>query len=108
MTKNYDLNIWDRKGYETNYVEEGWFISVYEAPEDDKAYGSGKLLEDLGFYITKSEAQQLTLGWPPELGGDYTSDSDFWLDVESFFSTFKDIPLRITRLIEGLPYKDLP
>jgi hypothetical protein len=99
----YDLNIWDRKGYETNYVEEGWHISVYEIPEDGAPYGSGKLREDLGFDLTEPEYKQLTLGWGPDLGGDYTSDSDFWLDVESFFSTFKDIPPRVVSILRALP-----
>jgi hypothetical protein len=101
--KNYDLNIWDRQGYETNYTEEGWHISVYELPATGEAYGSGKLLEELGFDLTENEARQLTLGWGPDLGGDYTSDSDFWLDVEGFFSTFKDIPPRVASLLKALP-----
>jgi hypothetical protein len=100
---NYDLNIWDRRGYETEYREEGWCISVYEIPNQGSAYGSGTYREDLGFDLTPEEVKQLTLGWGTELGGDYTPDSDFWIDVQGFFDTYKDIPERVAEKLRNLP-----
>jgi hypothetical protein len=100
---NYDLNIWDKVGYETEYAEEGWHISVYEIPETGAPYGSGTLREDLSFPLTDSEAKELTLGWGPDLGGFYSEDSDFWLDVESFFSIYKNVPPRVESLLKALP-----
>jgi len=99
---NFDLNIWDRRGYETEYKEEGWCISVYEIPYEGSPYGSGTYREDLSFWLTDEEAKQLTLGWGPELGGDYTPDSDFWLDADGFLQTYKNIPERVEKLIRGL------
>lgn len=101
--KNYDLNIWDKLGYETEYEQEGWAITVYEIPHEGAIYGSGTMREDLSFELTPEEAKQLTLGWGPELGGDYAPDSDFWLDVEGFFQTYKDIPPRVANLLKALP-----
>lgn len=100
---NYDLNIWDRRGYETEYREEGWHIGVYEIPHVGSPYGSGEFREDLSFDLTPEEAKQLTLGWGTELGGDYTPDSDFWIDVQGFFNTYKDIPERVAEKLRNLP-----
>lgn len=102
-TRNYDLNIWDRRGYETEYKEEGWHISVYEIPAVGSPYGSGTFREELGFDLTPEEVKQLTLGWGPDLGGDYTSDPDFWIDVQGFFTTFTDIPERVAEKLNNLP-----
>jgi len=101
--KNYDLNIWDKRGYETEYEEEGWAIGVYEIPYEGAGYGSGTFREELSFDLTPEESKQLTLGWDPELGGDYTGDSDFWLDRETFLTTYKDIPERVRDTINALP-----
>jgi hypothetical protein len=103
MGKNYDLNIWDKLGYETEYAQEGWAIGVYEIPSEGASYGSGKFREELSFDLTPSEAKQLTLGWGEELGGDYCPDHDFWLDLETFFITYKDIPARVASLLKALP-----
>lgn len=100
---NYDLNIWDKLGYETEYREEGWHISVYEIPFEGSDFGSGQFREDLSFDLTPEEAKRLTLGWGPELGGDYAEDSDFWLDVHGFFDTYKDIPERVAEKLRNLP-----
>lgn len=101
--KNYDLNIWDRLGYETEYREEGWQISVYEIPYEGAPYGSGEYRKDLSFWLTASEARQLTLGVHTADGGDYAPDSDFWLDIEGFFDTYKNIPARVASLLKALP-----
>ena len=101
MSSNYDLNIWDRRGYETDYVEEGWAIEVYKYNYLGAPYGSGDYVETI--YITPSEARRLTLGWGPDLGGDYTPDSDFWLDKDTFLETYTDIPERVANLLWALP-----
>jgi hypothetical protein len=101
MNNNYDLNIWDRRGYETDYVEEGWAIEVYKYNHLGAPYGSGEYVETI--YITPAEAKRLTLGWGPDLGGDYTPDPDFWLDKDSFLEMYSDIPERIYNLLWALP-----
>ena len=101
MTTNYDLNIWDRRGYETEYKEEGWAIEVYTYPYLGSFYGSGEHKETI--WLTPSESRRLTLGWGPDLGGDYTPDSDFWIDKSSFFETYTDIPERVAGLLNALP-----
>lgn len=103
MTENYDLNIWDREGYETNYEEEGWVIDVYQYPAVGSPYGSGTWLEDRTIVLTPTEAKRLTLGWGEDLGGDYTPDADFWLDKDTFMETYKDIPERVANLLWALP-----
>jgi len=100
-TSNYDLNIWDRRGYETEYAEEGWAIEVYSYPYLGAQYGSGTYQETI--WLTPSESKRLTLGWGPDLGGDYTPDSDFWIDKSSFFDTYTDIPERVAGLLKALP-----
>lgn len=103
-TKNYDLNIWDRLAYETDGAEEGgWEINVYEYPGIYYPYGSGKMLENNTITLTPSEAYRLTLGWGPDLGGDHCEDRDFWIDTESFFSTYTDVPERVANLLWALP-----
>jgi len=101
MTNNYDLNIWDRRGYETEYQEEGWAIECYTYPYLGAFYGSGEYHSTI--YLTPAEAKRLTLGWGTDLGGDYTPDADFWLDKDSFFQTYTDIPERVANLLWALP-----
>lgn len=103
MTENYDLNIWDRDGYETNYEEEGWVINVYQYPAVGSPYGSGTMLGNKTITLTPTEAKRLTLGWGEDLGGDYCADSDFWLDKDTFFETYTDIPERVANLLWALP-----
>jgi len=103
MTNNYDLNIWDRRGYETEYQEEGWAIDVYQYDYLGASYGSGKHVPEHTITLTPTEAKRLTLGWGPDLGGDYTPDADFWLDKDSFFDTYTDIPERVANLLWALP-----
>jgi len=101
MTTNYDLNIWDKVGYETEYAEEGWAIEVYTYHYMGASYGSGDHVDTI--HLTPAETKRLTLGWEKELGGDYTPDSDFWIDKETFFDTYTDIPERVANLLWALP-----
>lgn len=98
--RNYDLNIWDKVGYETEYAREAWSISVYTIPADDAHYGSGDFLTSLD--LTPEEARALTLGVPTTKGGDYSSDPDFWLDLESFFVIYSEIPSRVQAFLTSL------
>jgi len=97
---NYDLNIWDRLGYETEYEFEGWSISVYSIPEEGASYGSGELVTSLD--LTLEESMALTLGESIEEGGDYTPDADFWLDLDSFTTIYNDIPFRVEAFLASL------
>ena len=103
ITSNYDLNIWDRRGYETEYEEEGWSIDVYQYPYAGASYGSGEHMKDHTITLTPTEAKRLTLGWGPDLGGDYTPDPDFWIDKDTFFQIYTDIPERVANLLWALP-----
>jgi hypothetical protein len=104
ITTNYDLNIWDRRGYETEYRETGgWEINVYQYPGIGYPYGSGTFLEDKTITLTPEEAKRLTLGWGTDLGGDYSEDTDFWLDKQTFLETYTDIPERVVNLLNDLP-----
>ena len=104
MTENYDLNIWDKLAYETSGQETGgWVIDVYQYPYIGSPYGSGTMLEDRTITLTPDEAKRLTLGWGPDLGGDYTEDEDFWLDKHSFLEIYSDIPERVANLLWALP-----
>jgi hypothetical protein len=100
-TNNYDLNIWDRRGYETEYEEEGWSIEVYSYPAVGSPYGSGDYKETIT--LTPAESKRMTLGWGEDLGGDYAPDNDFWLDKDTFFHTYRDIPERVANLLWALP-----
>lgn len=102
MTKNYDLNIWDKVGYETNYEQEGWAITVHEIPNNDDGvpYGSGRIVTTLD--LSKDEATALTLGIAQADGGDYCPDEDFWLDIVSFFLTYTNIPVRVMAFLKSL------
>lgn len=101
LSNNYDLNIWDRRGYETEYAEEGWAIEVYTYHTVGDPYGSGDHVTTI--WLTPIEAKRLTLGWGPDLGGDYAEDNDFWIDKETFYDTYTDIPERIHNLLWALP-----
>ena len=101
ISHNYDLNIWDRRGYETEYKEEGWAIEIYTYPYLGSPYGSGE--HQFTIYLSSEESKALTLGWGPELGGDYCEDSDFWLDKDTFLEIYKDIPKRVVSILNNLP-----
>lgn len=97
---NYDLNIWDHVGYNTDYKEEGWRITVHSFPGVLEPYGSGDIVTHLD--LTKEEATILTLGMDSTEGGDYAPDSDFWLDLESFFVIYQNIPVRVEAFLRSL------
>jgi hypothetical protein len=101
ICENYDLNIWDKVGYETEYQEEGWAIECYTYPFVGAFYGSGEYHSTI--VLTPTESKRLTLGWGKDLGGDYTPDADFWLDKDTFFETYTDIPERVANLLWALP-----
>ena len=104
MTRNYDMNIWDETSYESGgEVTGGWKINFYQYPALGAPYGNGPMIPELDFFLTEEEARQLTLGWGPELGGDYCEDEDFWLDVETFKITYTSIPERLLDYLDNLP-----
>jgi hypothetical protein len=93
LLDNIDLNIWDKKGYETEYAEEGWVITPYIIESAGAGFGSGPELENIE--LTPAEAKQLTLGVAMADGGDYTPDADFWIDFLAFCVTYSHIPERV-------------
>ena len=105
---NYDVNIWNRGWHETEHLPEGelvsqWMFSFNEIVEDGAGYGTGRERQELDIYITDEEAEAMTLGLSIEEGGDYTPDSDFWLDSDSIKVIYKNIPERILNYLNSLP-----
>jgi len=97
---NYDIKVWDRLGYETEYRQEGWSLSVYSILEEGASFGSGEFVSELA--LTEEEWKALTLGVASANGGDYTPDSDFWIDLESFFVTYSNMPTRVEAFLRSL------
>lgn len=103
-TTNYDLNIWDKLSHETEGKEYGgWVINVYDLALVNGGLQYDNYLPDLDLELTQEEAEELTLGWGEDLGGDYCEDEDFWLDVEGFFSIYKNIPERVANHLRSFP-----
>lgn len=97
---NYDINVWDRLGYETEYQREGWSLSVYTIPYEGAQFGSGDFVSELA--LTEDEWKALTLGVAQADGGDYAEDSDFWIDLESFYVVYSNVPTRVDAFLKGL------
>jgi hypothetical protein len=94
LMENFDINIWDRVGYLTDYEQEGWTLTPHFIVVDESGnLSTGDMIDVIHFNLTKDEAEFLTLGmndW--EEGGDYCGDADFWLDFHNFFDVYKNIP----------------
>ena len=101
----YDMNVWDRGGYRTEYApgSEQWVLQIYSTRHADGLFISGDWLEgdEYELVLTPDEAKRLTLGWSPDLGGDYASDSDFFLDPYTFTHTYTDIPERVRTFLKA-------
>lgn len=93
----YDLNVWDWAGHNTNYSIESWRIDLWECDDEynRQGYDPIKII-----YLTKAQAEMLTLGVSEECGGDYCADDDFWIDPAGFLETFRDIPRKVRRILE--------
>jgi hypothetical protein len=99
VVNNMDLNIWDKVGYETEYKEEGWVLTPYTIEKSGDSFGSGQMLENLEIALTPREVERLTLGVAMADGGDYCADADFWIDMQTFYLTYRDIPQRVDELL---------
>ena len=95
LDNNIDLNIWDKVGYETEYKQEGWVLTPYTIVMEGVGLGTGRELPDHEITLTPYEAKRLTLGVAMADGGDYTPDPDFWMDMQTFYLTYRDIPQRV-------------
>lgn len=107
---NYDLNIWNEGWHNSEHLAEEeqysqWKISLHNVQQlPDGHIQTGDWIEDLSLDITEEEASRLTLGYGDgDLIGDYTADSDFFLDIDAFFTIYKDIPERIVNWLLELP-----
>lgn len=97
--KIYDLNVWDWAGHETSYKADPlWRIDVYECDN----YYSHESLPSKVIWLNKMQAEMLTLGLDEWGGGDYSSDSDFWIDPAAFLQTYNNIPRKVRRYLEAL------
>jgi hypothetical protein len=102
METQYDLNIWDYGTHNGNDPQ--WRISVHQLEyATDGHVQCGQWIEGTHLDLTDDEVVDLTLGWEPELGGDYSCDSDFFLDSDSFFDIYKSIPQRVADFVHSLP-----
>ena len=95
----YDLNVWDRLGDETNYELHGWVIDVWQCNEHWSPEGFDP---EMRITLTDAQAKQLTLGVSEADGGDYSWDSDFWIDPNAFLDTYKSIPRKVKRYLTEL------
>lgn len=102
LTDNIDLNIWDKVGYETEYKQEGWVITPYTIKDAGKYYGSGTEMPEHELVLNPMEVSRLTLGKGSVDGGDYSNDSDFWMDLNTFLLTYRDIPDRVLEWAERM------
>ena len=92
---NYDLNVWDWLGHETDYAFEAWRIDVYECDEN---YNHGDTPVKI-IRLNNTQANMLTLGLAEDVGGDYCGDSDFWIDPDGFLDMYKNIPRKVRRYL---------
>lgn len=111
---NYDLNIWDEGMHNTCHLPEDlqyseWKISVHNLKQlPDGDIQCGDYLQAHDIVLTPQEASRLTLGYGDgDIIGDYTADSDFFLDIDSFFTIYKDIPERVKNELLALPPIDI-
>ena len=95
LTNNIDLNIWDKVGYETEYKQEGWALTPYTIAFEGDGFGTGRELPEYEISLTPYEAKRLTLGVAKADGGDYTPDPDFWMDMQTFYVAYRNIPKRV-------------
>jgi len=95
----YDLNVWDRVGHMTEYkAGPGWQIDVYECDDNwDRADMPIKVIK-----LNDTQAKMLTLGVAADNGGDYSEDSDFFIEPNAFIETYKNIPRKVRRYLEEL------
>ena len=91
---NFDINVWNRGAYFEEEKAE-WVLCPYKLDWDGDNYSISDEMDEHNLVLTDAEAWELTLGWGPELGGDYIDEDDFWLDANSFKETYKDIPERV-------------
>jgi hypothetical protein len=102
LSDNIDLNIWDKVGYNTEYKKEGWVITPYTIRLEGQYYGSGTELTGHELVLNQTEVARLTLGKAGTEGGDYSPDSDFWMDLNTFLLTYQDIPDRVLEWAKGM------
>ena len=99
LTNNIDLNIWDKVGYQTGYTHEGWVLTPYTIEKQGDLFGTGQELTSCEIRLKPEEAKRLTLGVAMADGGDYAPDADFWMDMQTFYLTYQDIPERVDSLL---------
>ena len=98
---NFDINVYNRGADESTilppeeYYDE-WMLCPYSLTWDGDNYSIDKELSELNLVLTADEVNRLTLGYGDgDIIGDYTAEDDFWIDVNSFKETYKDIPERV-------------
>jgi len=110
---NYDLNIWDEGSHLTCHLPESeqysqWKISFHDLERlSDGHIQCGDWIGGLEIFLDEDEVKALTLGWGTDLGGDYAPDSDFFMDMRSFFDVYKDIPQAVKEKLLALPPIDI-
>lgn len=106
---NFDINVFNRGAYNSEVLPEDqhydeWILCPYTLTWDGDNYSIDTEREDLNLKLTKEEADMLTLGWGPELGGDYHEEDDFWIDANSFKDTYKNIPESVRVWLDFVTY----
>jgi hypothetical protein len=105
VTDNFDINVFDRAQYNNpGGPDHEWLLCPYRLEWDGDNYSISDEMESLNLVLTEDEAKSLTLGWGPDLGGDYHDADDFWIDANSFKDTYKDIPVQVRNWIDFVTY----
>lgn len=106
---NFDINVYNRGADNSSilpadeYYDE-WLLCPYKLEWDGDNYSISDEMYELNLVLTAEEAKALTLGWGTDLGGDYIEDDDFWIDVNSFKDTYKNIPPAVQTWIDFVTY----
>jgi hypothetical protein len=102
---NFDINIYNRAQHENpGGPDNEWVLCPYSLEWDGEYYNRVTELSQFNLTLTEEEANILTLGWGPDLGGDYCEDEDFWIDCTTFLSIYKNIPDTVSVWIDFVTY----
>ena len=102
---NFDINVFDRAQYnDPGCDEHEWLLCPYKLTWDGDNYSISDEMAELNLVLTPEEAEALTLGWGPDLGGDMEESEDFWIDANSFKDTYKTIPKNVAVWLDFVTY----
>jgi hypothetical protein len=99
LKDNFDINVFNRGAYLSDNSPNEWWLCPYTIENVGDGFGTGKELDNI-LILTDEQAKAMTLGWDENLGGDYIGEDDFFIDAETFLTTYKDIPVGVREWID--------